>query len=224
MEQPGKIYSAIIAVMQDVGAIGKNKTNQSQGFKYRGVDDVMNALSPAFIKHKVFAVPEVIDQSRSERKTANGGTLTYSVCRMKYTFYAEDGSNVSVTVIGEGMDSGDKASNKAMAVAFKYACFQLFCIPTEEMVDPDSQSPQWDAERITKAQMTEIKKRIKETGVDYKDFLITYRIQGLDELTINQYQDAIRRFDKMLPPPATGDQLKEMTEGLSENDSDLPFN
>ena len=39
------------------------------------------------------------------------------------------------------MDSADKASNKAMSVAFKYACFQVFCIPTEEMVDPDSETP-----------------------------------------------------------------------------------
>ena len=64
-----------------------------------------------------------------------GGTLIYSICRIKYTFYAEDGSNVSAVVIGEGMDSGDKATNKAMSIAFKYACFQVFCIPTEEMKD-----------------------------------------------------------------------------------------
>ena len=42
--------------------------------------------------------------------------------------------------LGEGMDSGDKASNKAMAIAYKYALFQVFCIPTEEMTDPDGES------------------------------------------------------------------------------------
>lgn len=222
---PGKIYAAIISIMEDVGSIPKNKFNRNQEFHYRGVDDVMNALSPAFIKHKVFAVPEMIDQTRSERKTTSGGTLTYSVCRMKYTFYAaEDASSVSVIVVGEGMDSGDKASNKAMAVAFKYACFQLFCIPTEEIIDPDSQTPQWDAERITKSQVSEIKKWLKETGVGYKDFLINYRIQTLDELNINQYQDALRKFEKMLPPPITEGELKHITEEMTENDSDLPFN
>ena len=40
-----------------------------------------------------------------------------------------------------GMDSGDKATTKAMAIAFKYACFQVFCIPTEEMKDPDAETP-----------------------------------------------------------------------------------
>ena len=88
---------------------------------YRGVDDVMNALNPAFIKHKLFMVPEVMEQSRERRTTGKGGELIYSVCKVRYTFFAEDGSSVHAVVIGEGMDSGDKASNKAMAVAFKNA-------------------------------------------------------------------------------------------------------
>lgn len=135
------IYSAIIGVMTDIGAIGKNKRNAQQGFTYRGVDDVMNALQPAMVRHRIFAVPTILEQRREERKTAKGGLLIYSVCTIKYTFYAADGSSVECTVIGEGMDSGDKATNKAMSVAFKYACFQIFCIPTEEMKDPDADTP-----------------------------------------------------------------------------------
>ena len=40
------------------------------------------------------------------------------------------------------MDRSDKSTNKAMSAAFKYACFQTFCIPTEEMRDADAESPQ----------------------------------------------------------------------------------
>ena len=141
MAETAMIYQTINNVMAEIGAIGKNKRNQQQGFMYRGVDDVMNALNPAFIKHKLFIVPEVLEQLREERTTRNGSGLIYSVCKIRYTFYAEDGSSVQVVVIGEGMDSGDKATNKAMAIAFKYACFQLFCIPTEEMTDPDAETP-----------------------------------------------------------------------------------
>lgn len=137
-----EIYNAILGVMADVGAIGKDKQNKQQGFKYRGVDDVMNALQPAMVKNRVFAVPSIIDQRREERQTNKGGNLIYSVCTVKYTFYAADGSSVDAVVIGEGMDSGDKATNKAMSVAFKYACFQVFCIPTEEMKDPDAETPE----------------------------------------------------------------------------------
>lgn len=132
------INTAINGIMTDVGAISKGRKNQQQGFMYRGVDEVMNALQPALVRHKVYVVPEVLEQIREERTSKNGGLLLYSILKVKFTFYADDGSSVSATVIGEGMDSADKASNKAMSVAFKYACFQVFCIPTEEMADPDA--------------------------------------------------------------------------------------
>jgi len=136
-----KIYQSICAIISDLGAVGKGKKNQQQNFQYRGVDDIMNALNPLLSKHKVFIVPEVIEQSRNERQTAKGGTLLYSICTIRYTFYAEDGSNISAVVVGEGMDSGDKATNKAMAIAFKYVCFQVFCVATEEVPDPDAETP-----------------------------------------------------------------------------------
>lgn len=137
-----EIHQKIPIIMSEIGAIQKAKKNAQQGFMYRGVDDVMNALQPLLHKHGVFIVPEVLDQKREERQTSKGGNLIYSVCTIKYTFYASDGSYITAVVVGEGMDSGDKATNKAMAIAFKYACFQVFCIPTEEMKDPDADTPE----------------------------------------------------------------------------------
>lgn len=133
------IYTAISNVMSEIGAISKGKTNLQQNFKYRGVDDVMNVLQPLLVKHRVFIVPEVLEQIREDRTSSKGNALIYSVCKIKYTFYADDSSSIVAVVIGEGMDSGDKATNKAMAIAFKYVCFQVFCIPTEEMKDPDEE-------------------------------------------------------------------------------------
>lgn len=135
------IYEAITNVMQEGYSITKSKRNQQQGFMYRGIDDVMNTFQPLLAKYKIFVVPEVLTEYREERTTSKGAALIYSVLKVKYTFYAEDSSSISAVVIGEGMDSGDKASNKAMAVAMKYAMFQTFCIPTEEMVDPDGNTP-----------------------------------------------------------------------------------
>lgn len=135
------IYQSITETMNESIAIKKDKFNEQQKFKYRGIDDVMNTFYPLFAKHKIFIVPEVLEQSREERTTRNGGNLIYSILKVRYTFYAEDGSSISATVIGEGMDSADKASNKAMAVAMKYAMFQVFCIPTEEFIDPDGDTP-----------------------------------------------------------------------------------
>lgn len=135
-----QIHEAICAAMARTKAIGKDKKNQQQGFKYRGVDDVMNALQPVFAEMLIFCTPKVIDVQREERTTKNGGSMTYTVVTVEYTFYASDGSSVSCVVCGEGMDSADKSTSKAMSIAFKYACFQLLCIPTEETApDPDAE-------------------------------------------------------------------------------------
>lgn len=134
------IYESVAAVQSDVDFISKDKQVQSGGtYKYRGVDQVLNTLHPLFAKHKVFAVPEVLEiLERETRTTQKGGSVLYQVLKVKYTFYAEDGTSVSATVVGEAMDSGDKVSNKCMSVAYKYACFQILSIPTEEnTLDPD---------------------------------------------------------------------------------------
>ena len=143
------VYALMGEAMQQVGAVGKDSVNQTQGFKYRGIDAVMNALNPVMSKLGLFFVPEVLEMTREERESVkvynNKETKTllkYAILKIKYTLYAPDGSSVSAIVIGEGMDSGDKASNKAMAVGLKYAAFQMFMIPTEEMAqdDPDKES------------------------------------------------------------------------------------
>ena len=143
----GKIFGLIGQAMRKIGAIGKDSKNAQQGYKFRGIDAVYNALNPVMAELGLFICPEILDHRREERiseKEYNGQksqtVLKYSILTIKYTLYAPDGSNVSCVVVGEGMDSGDKASNKAMSVALKYACFQLFMIPTEEMVDPDAET------------------------------------------------------------------------------------
>ena len=217
------IYGAIIGVMGDIGAIGKGKKNQQQGFMYRSVDDVMNALQPLLVKHRVFIVPNIIKQTREERQTKQGGNLIYSVCDIEYTFYAEDGSSIKCTVTGEGMDSGDKATNKAMAIAFKYACFQVFCIPTEEMKDPDSEvhevkqkatpsEKQIDAPTeaeiekiksglINKVQIASIEAELQRTGVKPLQICEQYNVATLGELNFEQWRDIMAKFEKTPDKP-----------------------
>jgi len=134
------VYKAISGVMADLAkiGIGKDKTNAQQGFKYRGVDDVMNELAALLPKHGLVVLPRVMKREMIERQSAKGNALFYVWLDVEYDFVSvEDGSkHVVGPVVGEAMDSGDKASNKAMSIAYKYACFQAFCIPTEA-VDPD---------------------------------------------------------------------------------------
>jgi len=136
------IHEAIASIMAEVPAITKDRRNQQQGFQYRGIDDVYLAVHPLFAKHGIFSVPNVEDERSEERISKTGGALIYRILRVRYDFYARDGSSISATVIGEGMDSGDKASNKALAVAHKYALLQILCVPTQENLDPDAESPE----------------------------------------------------------------------------------
>lgn len=134
------IHEKIIAILADADAIAKDRKNQQQGFNFRGIDDVYNALHPILAKHGVFSTTEVIAERTEERQTKSGGNLIYRILTVKFTFYAADGSHVESVMIGEGMDSGDKASNKAMAIAHKYALLQLLAIPTEDAKDPDAET------------------------------------------------------------------------------------
>ena len=141
METP-LIYKKIIEVMADINAIGKDRRNQQQGFQFRGIDDVMNELHSSLAKCGVFVLPKVLEETRTTGKTSRGGDMFYTRLKINFGFYAEDGSHVDAVVIGEAMDTGDKASNKALSIGLKYAMLQVFCIPTEDEKDPDAVSPQ----------------------------------------------------------------------------------
>lgn len=152
MENP-QIYKALCAIQKEIGAIGKDKKNQQQGFMFRGIDQVMNTLHPILAEFGVVVIPEIISTKREERATKSGGNLIYTIHTVRYHFTSVDGSEVCATVIGEGMDSADKSSNKAMAVAYKYACFQVFCIPTEEMAKADPDNYTVEASKPSDAQL-----------------------------------------------------------------------
>lgn len=190
------IFESITKIMEEVPAIGKNKENVTQHFKFRGIDDVMNALQPLLAKYKVFIVPEILEQTREDRQTQKGGNLIYSICKIKYKFYAEDGTSIEAVTIGEGMDSGDKATNKAMAIAMKYALFQVFCIPTEEMKDPDSETPEaTQPVKISEGQLKTLQILIKgmENNVDYYNALReAYKVNDLKDLKATDFEKIIK--------------------------------
>lgn len=136
------VYKAISAVAKEMAekGISKDRKNQQQGFQFRGIDQVYNALAPVLAKHGLVILPRITERTVTERTTQKGGVLFYVVVKAEFDFVAtEDGSIHTVSTYGEAMDSGDKATNKAMSIAYKYAAFQAFCIPTEETAaDPDA--------------------------------------------------------------------------------------
>jgi len=135
------VYAAIAAVMADVGkeGIAKSRRNEQQNYKFRGIDDVYNALSASLSKHRLLMLPRVISRELVERQTAANKPLFYVTVAVEFDFVsAVDGSRHVVLTYGEAMDTADKATNKAMSAAYKYAAMQAFCIPTEGDNDADA--------------------------------------------------------------------------------------
>lgn len=134
------VYTAIAAVMEEIGreGIAKGRRNKEQGYQFRGIDDVYNALAPILSRNKLVIVPRMLSREKSERTTQRGGVLFYVVMQAEFDIIcATDGSKITAATWGEAMDSADKATNKAMSAAYKYMAMQTFCIPTEGDNDAD---------------------------------------------------------------------------------------
>lgn len=136
-----KVYQAINAVQAalSVEGIAKGRNNTAQGYKFRGIDDVYNALAPLLARHGLCILPRCTERVCVERVSGNAKALFYVTVCCEFDFVcSEDGSKHTVTTYGEAMDSGDKATNKAMSAAYKYAAMQAFSIPTEGDNDADA--------------------------------------------------------------------------------------
>lgn len=157
MTEQGDVFAAFLKVQADLEAIGKNKrvTEGPARFNFRGVDDVMNALHGPLAKHGLICVPQAQERIPETRQTRNGGVMNVLHLRVRFTFYAADGSSFYCETWGEGQDSGDKATGKAHSMAYKSALLQAFHIPTDDTPDADADTteaaPVAQPERVTDA-------------------------------------------------------------------------
>jgi hypothetical protein len=142
IEKPLPIGLALAAVMRRVDAIGKDGRNQAQGFRFRGIDQVYNTLHTLLAEVGVVCLPQVVSCEREQFTTGKGSVMFRSVTTMRYVFVASDGSREECQVVGEGMDSGDKATAKSLAACHKYCLLQMFLVPTRDMADGDADSPE----------------------------------------------------------------------------------
>lgn len=139
-----KVYEAINAVQAALSKTGisKNRRNtQGSGFMFRGIDDVYQAIAPLLAEHHLCIIPRFVARICDERQSKAGGALFYVTVEAEFDFVSsEDGTKHTARTFGEAMDSGDKATNKAMSAAYKYAAFQTFAIPTEGNPDADAET------------------------------------------------------------------------------------
>lgn len=151
------VYAAIHAVQSALSEQGIGKDRTAQGYKFRGIDDIYNALAGLLAVHKLCIIPRVISRECVERSSKSGGALFYVTVTSEFDLVGPDGSIHTARTIGEAMDSSDKATNKAMSAAYKYMCFQLFCIPTEAM---DSENHSYEV--VSERRIAETKAKVQQ--------------------------------------------------------------
>jgi hypothetical protein len=127
---PGAILEAMGRVALGVGAIGKDRENREQKYKFRSIDDLLLRLQPALVEHGVNVVPTVLAVTADTRPGKSGGTVTVVHLTVAVDYVHLDGTYVTVTVVGEGADYGDKAFNKALTGAMKNAHLHTLSVPT----------------------------------------------------------------------------------------------
>lgn len=194
------IYAAIAACMREIGEHGIAKTgrNKSQGFNFRGIDQVYNALNPILSKHGVFFVPSYIERVVDARRTKDGEGMLYNVTvRGTMRAYAADGSFVEGATYGEAMDSADKATNKAESAAYKYFAFQLLCIPTEETAqDADADGAVETTRAVNAEELAGIRAQLTELGIKEDLFCNSVKIKTLEEILVTDLPGLEKLLDK----------------------------
>jgi len=145
------IFEALGAVMEGVQSVGKKDRNNQQGYDFRGIDAVVNAVGPHLRKHGVIVVPAKSEARYRDVQTSTGKPSRECTVTVTYRFFGPAGDHIDCEVPGESMDFGDKGAPKAMSVAFRVALLQALCIPTHDP-EPDAQSYErgapaaWDPE------------------------------------------------------------------------------
>jgi hypothetical protein len=142
MADDPKIEHALAAVMADVGAVAKRDKNTAQGFNFRGIDAVVNAVGPILRKHRVLTIPVVEDAHYETIEVGQKRSLMRQcTLRVRWEFHGPAGDHIAAVVVAEAMDSGDKATSKAHSVAYRTALLQVLCIPTDE---PDADASSYE--------------------------------------------------------------------------------
>lgn len=204
-----EIYKAIAAVTAHMSkeGISKDRRNQQQGYNFRGIDDVYNAVGKVIAENQLVIIPRVVKMDREERQTAKGGFLMYTVLTVEFDLVsAKDGSKALACTIGEAMDSGDKSANKAQSAALKYATMQIFMIPTEGDNDADETTHEVSAKTrhstITPEQEIMLQDKGNEVKQDWPKFLKWAGIKALKDLPADKFAEVMALLNKKAAPKA----------------------
>ena len=233
---PDPIHAAMSKVMAEIRAIEKGQRNQQQGYAFRGIDDVFNALQPVLVAHGVWYTPEQIENDHEWRQTKSGGWQHSTILKIRYRFYGPAGDSIVMESIGESADSADKSTQQAMSQALKSGLLQTFCIRTKESADndPDRKSPvaggpanSSEAKPKAKTSARQQKAADPETGEIQEPPNVQAVIEKLSQDGRRQLFDRMKEKNypevSALPAAAAKQVIKWAEEIKAEEDKGAPF-
>ncbi len=154
-----KLHTAMCAVMQDIGAVGKDGKNTFDNYAYQRWEDIAGSIRRALIKHAVqMSVSVASPPNRDNYESAKGGRMTCSLVHLKITFRLGDETEENEWW-GESADRSDKSIAKAITSGTKGFLLKRFLIPvTPEEGEHEDESPETGAPVDEKKWKTEVEK------------------------------------------------------------------
>jgi hypothetical protein len=220
------VYQKIAAVQAELAKVGisKSRKNQAPGqsYNFRGIDEVYNTLAPMMADHGLCILPRIVEHSLTERgKTSKGNAIFSAIVTAEFDFVsADDGSIHVVRTMGEAMDSSDKATNKAMSAAYKYAALMTFAIPTEGDNDADAHTPEVVASSyVSDGDCVLLMQLIEATNTDARKFCQAFKIASVKQLPADAFPRAKAMLEKKLAqavPQTVGEALGDGIPALED--------
>lgn len=210
------IYEKMSAIANEIGTVAKNleiDTGKGKGYKAVSEADVLRNIKPIEHKHRVFSYPcmrNVIESGefitsfevKGEKKERKQLFLRIETV---YRFVDMDDPNqfVEVTTYGDGLDSGDKATGKAMTYADKYALLKAYKIVTGD--DPDQeasgelvQSQVVKSAHIGSTKIKVLNVRCKEANISTTKLCGYLGVSSFNEITEGQFADIAKNWEAIV--------------------------
>jgi len=157
-----KLAKKLVNVMKEVAYVEKKGSNDYHHYSYTTSADVLLKINTALTKYSICSItlPEVV--SVVDVMTVKGNVEHLATVKMDIMLVdAESGETVTITGLGSGQDSGDKAIMKAQTAAIKYAYLLSMAISTGDDPEADSKTDEVMGKTTVKASN---KKAVQQAG------------------------------------------------------------
>lgn len=188
------IYLVLPKILGELGAVKKSKSGRDINYKYRSIDDFLNALHPLLAKYSCFIVPSLVSRTNQETQSKSGNKMHYSIITYNFKLYATDGSYIEGIVDGESLDNSDKGSGKCLSYALKYFLITVFSIPTEDIEDTDFDTVEASQNKVKTGSLEAIKNLSENLHKD----------------VTNKTQELIEKHNPLTSPQVTKEQIEQI--------------